>query len=100
MPEVDVCGEVQFADDNVPVRFVLDTARQRSESRADVRDTRYFFQLYSDHLPEEPTGIDDERQPFFPVLAIVAPVRQILMDGVENANGGWTSPSIVEIRTS
>src|SRR5712664_4955567 len=97
MPKVDICGKVQFANDNVPVGFVLDTARQRGQSRADVRDASNLFEAYADHLSKEPTRVDDDGQPFLPVLAIVTPVRQVLMDSIENIDRRRTRPGVIEI---
>src|SRR3989442_12334451 len=96
MPEVDVCWKVQFADHDVSARFVLEAARQRGESRADVRDTCDLFETCLDHLRKEPTRVDDHGQPFLPVLTIVAPVRQVLVDAVQNIDRWRTSSCIIE----
>ena len=98
MPEVDVGGKVQVADDYVSVGFVFDTAGQSSQCRCHVGNTGDFFQTSTNHLPEESTGLDDHGKPFFPVLSIIPPVSQVFVDSVENMNWRGSRPRIVEIR--
>src|SRR5467141_2399718 len=97
MPEVDVCWKVQFADDDVPVGFVLETACQRGQSRANVRNTSDLFETCSDHFRKQSARFDDDRQPFLPVLAIVAPVCEIFVDSADDIDRRGTRPGVVEV---
>ncbi len=100
MPHVDVGGEIQLADDDVPVGLVFHAARQCCQCRGDVRHASHLVQAGSDHLSEESTGPDYHGKPFFPVLTVVTPVGHVFVNGVEDMNRGRASPGVIEICAS
>src|SRR2546425_3847416 len=101
VPEVDVGRKVEFADNDVTFWLIVDAAGQANKRAGHIWDGGYLVDGDSTyHLSKLPAGFDDERQPFLPILAVLAPVSHELVNRVEDWYGRWTGTRVVEVGSS